>query len=314
MPSPATSTPQPVRIAAADAVHDATLYRATTKKHKVEPPALVLHLHAGAFVSAPTMGTPCIVRLLLEAGATVLSLRYPLAPEHPFPQAPEAAFAALTHLYKHRRSYAGSPARVFLAGEEAGGNLAAAAALMARDRGGPEIAGQLLFSPMLDVCVATASMRGVHAGPVGCRFADGWRSYLPRASDALHPYATPGSAVRLASLPPTLLVTSKDDPMRDEAEAYAQRLRHEGIAVEELVLTPHTGFPGPYMETSACDAEWMRAVHAPIRRFLQSPGTPPDFEDPTTMTDMTRGVIDEARKPRDDANREPANPNRRTTP
>jgi len=231
MPSPATFTPQPVRIVAADAVHDATLYRARDKDHKVEPAALVLHLHAGAFVSAPTVGVPCVVRLLVDAGATVLSLRYPLAPEHPFPQAPEAAFAALMHLHKHRRQYAGASARLFLAGEEAGGNLAAAAALMARDRGGPEVAGQLLFSPMLDVCVATASMRGIRAGPVGCRWADGWRSYLPRASDAMHPYATPGSAVRLASLPPTLLVTSQDDPMRDEAEAFAQRLRHDGIVV-----------------------------------------------------------------------------------
>ena len=62
------------------------------------------------------------------------------------------------------------------------------------------------------------------------------RQYLPRASDALHPYATPGAAVRLAGLPPTLLVTAQDDPMRDEAEAYARRLRGEAVPVDELRL------------------------------------------------------------------------------
>src|SRR5204863_8543292 len=133
----------------------------------------------------------------------------------------EAAHSALECLHKRRRAWAGAASRVFVAGEEAGGNLAAAASLMARDRAGPALAGQILFSPMLDVCVATASLRRAQAGPVGCRWADGWRQYLPRASDAMHPYATPGAAVRLSGLPPTLLVTAHDDPFRDETEAYA---------------------------------------------------------------------------------------------
>lgn len=271
MSASASPTLQPVRIAVANTVHDATLYRAASPENKITPNALVLHLHAGAFTSAPTGGIPCVVRLLLDAGASVLAFQYPLAPEHPFPQAPDAVYAALVHMSKHRRQYGGPAARLFIAGEEAGGNLAAATSLMARDRDGPQLAGQLLFSPMLDVCTATASMRGIHAGPVGCRFADGWRSYLPKATDALHPYATPGQAVRLAGLPPTLLVTSKDDPMRDEADAYARRLKQEQVPVQTLVLPPPTGFPKPYMETSPCDAEWKQRVHEPIRRFLQAP-------------------------------------------
>lgn len=288
MPASTPFTSQPVRIAVADAVHEATLYRAAQPEHKTQPTALVLHLHAGAFVSAPTVSVPCVVRLLINAGAAVLSLRYPLAPEHPFPQAPEAAFAALMHLHKHRKKHGGAASRLFVAGEEAGGNLAAATALMARDRGGPELAGQVLFSPMLDVCVATASMRGAQAGPVGCRWADGWRNYLPRASDALHPYATPGSAVRLSGLPPTLLVSSQDDPMRDETAAFARRLRGEGVPVEELLLPPPTGFPRPYMETSASDAEWTQRVRMPIRRFLQSPPEHPiAFNEPANLSPRT---------------------------
>ncbi|HJV61071.1 MAG TPA: alpha/beta hydrolase fold domain-containing protein, partial [Albitalea sp.] len=160
------------------------------------------------------------------------------------------------------------------------GNIAAAASLMSRDRGEPALAGQILLSPMLDVCVATASLRKAHAGPVGCRWADGWRSYLPRASDALHPYATPGSAVRLAGLPPTLLITAHDDPFRDETAAYAQRLRGDGVAVDELRLPMPTGFPAPYMEAPPCETPWAETVRQTLRRFLAA--------DPTDSSIHTR--------------------------
>jgi acetyl esterase/lipase len=246
----------------------ATLYRAG-----VAGAPLALHLHAGAFVSAPTGGVPCVVQLLVDAGATVVSLHYPLAPEHPFPQAVEAAYAALVWLHRQRRKLSGAGAALFVAGEEAGGNIAAAASLIARDRGEPPLAGQILFSPMLDVCVATASLRGALAGPVGCRWADGWHQYLPRASDALHPYATPGAAVRLAGLPPTLLVSAHDDPFRDETVAYAERIRAEGVAVDALMLAEPTGFPVSYMEASRRDAPWLPAVRDRLRRFVAA--TPP---------------------------------------
>ena len=230
---------------------------------------LVVHLHAGAFVSAPSDTVPCVVKLLVQAGATVVSLHYPLAPVHPFPRAVEASYAALQWLHRHRRKLSGdADTPLFVAGEEAGGNLAAAASLVARDRGEPVLAGQILFSPMLDVCVATASLRDAHAGPVGCRWADGWHQYLPRASDALHPYATPGAAVRLAGLPRTLLVSAHDDPFRDETAAYAERLRAECVPVDTLMLPPPSGFPAAYMKAPACDAPWIAAVRARLERFL----------------------------------------------
>lgn len=248
--------------------HDcpATLYRAA----RAGAP-LVLHLHAGAFVSAPPEGVPCVVRLLLGAGATVVSLHYPLAPERRFPFAAEAAHAALVHLHKRRKAWSLPSSRLFVAGEEAGGNLAAAASLMARDRAGPPLAGQILFSPMLDACLGTASMRDARGGPVGCRYADGWQDYLPDANAALHPYATPGDAARLSGLPATLLVTAADDAFRDETAAYAGRLRQAGVSVDQLVLPPPTRFPAPYMETPpACDAAWVDPARERLRRFLHT--------------------------------------------
>jgi acetyl esterase/lipase len=89
----------------------------------------------------------------------VVSLAYPLAPEHPFPQPIEVGYAVLQWLYKHRVKMAGKGAPLFLAGEEAGGNLAAAVAVISRDRGHPPLAGQILVSPMLDPCTGTASQR-----------------------------------------------------------------------------------------------------------------------------------------------------------
>jgi acetyl esterase/lipase len=97
----------------------------------------------------------------------VVSLAYPLAPEHPFPQPIEVGYAVLQWLYKHRVKMAGKGAPLFLAGEEAGGNLAAAVAVISRDRGHPPLAGQILVSPMLDPCTGTASQRvELAAGPV----------------------------------------------------------------------------------------------------------------------------------------------------
>ncbi|MFZ5550913.1 MAG: alpha/beta hydrolase [Pseudomonadota bacterium] len=266
------ASPQALTIpVGADTDCPAILYRA----ERAGAP-LVLHLHAGAFTSAPPEGMPCVVRLLLGAGATVVSLQYPLAPKHPFPHAAEAAHGALLHLHKRRKAWGTPSGRLFVAGEEAGGNLAAAASLMARDRAGPELAGQILFSPMLDVCVGTASLRRAQAGPVGCRWADGWHDYLPDANAALHPYATPGSAARLSGVPATLLVTAADDAFRDETAAYAARLRQAGVAVDHLVLPPPTRFPAPYMEVlPACDTAWVEAAGQHLSRFLHGPDPEP---------------------------------------
>ena len=238
-----------------------------------EPLPLVVHFHAGAFVAGSLDEGGCVPRLLAAAGAVVMSLDYPLAPANPFPQAIETGYAALAWAFKARRKLAGKDAPVFVAGEEAGGNLAAAVALMARDRHGPELAGQILLSPMLDPCMATASLRCADAGPVGCTWADGWNQYLARVDNAAHPYAAPGNALRLASLPPTLLLTAQDDPLRDEALAYADRLRVFGRLVHAAVLPGPTGWPVSYLESTEeahKKTAWSAAVQKQFSDFFSA--------------------------------------------
>lgn len=229
---------------------------------------LVLHLHGGSFVQGlPAHDVP-VARLLCEAGAAVLSLDYPRPPAHPFPRPLESAYAVLVWAQQQRRRLAAARAPLYVAGEEAGGNLAAALALMARDRGGPVLAGQILLSPMLDVCVATASLRAAGAGEAGCPWAGGWRAYLAEADDALHPYAAPARAMRLAGLPRALVVTAQDDPLRDETRAYAQRLRAAGVPVDEAVLSLATAWPSSYLDPAAAEAPWARPLHSRLQRFL----------------------------------------------
>jgi acetyl esterase len=229
---------------------------------------LVLHFHAGAFVGGSLESGSCVAGLLADAGAVVMSLDYPLAPEHPFPSAIEMGYAALEWAFKARHKLAGAGAPVFVAGEEAGGNIAAAVALMARDLQEPALAGQILLSPMLDPCLATASLRDAEAGPVGCTWADGWHNYLPRLEDASHPYAAPGSAFRLAGLPPTLLITAQDDPLRDETLAYAARLRAAGLVAHDTVLPVPTGWPCSYLEPADYKEAWRPILHERFGRFF----------------------------------------------
>jgi acetyl esterase/lipase len=209
-----------------------------------------------------------VASLLADAGAVVMSLDYPLAPAHPFPQAVETGYAALVWAWKSRNKLAGQGAPVFVAGEEAGGNIAAAVSLMMRDRQELALAGQILLSPMLDPCLGTASLRDAEAGPVGCMWADGWHHYLPRLEDATHPYAAPGAALRLAGLSPTLLVTAQDDPLRDETLAYAERLRAAGLVVHDAVLPVTTGWPCSYHQAANHDAAWAPAVRQQLADFF----------------------------------------------
>lgn len=230
---------------------------------------LVVHFHAGAFVAGSLDSGACIPRLLADAGAVVMSIDYPLAPAHPFPQAVETGYAALAWAYNARHKLAGKGAPVFVAGEEAGGNLAAAVALMARDQQEIRLAAQILLSPMLDPCMATASLRCADAGPVGCTWADGWHQYLARLEQGAHPYAAPGNALRLSGLPPTLLLTAQDDLMRDEALAYAERLKLAGLQIHRTVLPGPTGWPASYLQSVSHESAWAPTVRQQFSDFFR---------------------------------------------
>lgn len=233
---------------------------------------LVLHLHGGAFTGGDLDSGECLARMLEGAGAVVVSVAYPLAPAHPFPQSVEAVYAALAWLQRNRRRLAGTAAPLFLAGEEAGGNLAAAAALMARDRAEVDVAGTILVTPMLDPCTASASQRATMGEHVQCKWSDGWQRYLRSPMHAEHPYAVPAYARRLAGLPPTLVLAGEDDPMRDEAMAFAQRLQQAGVAVRTSLI-PATGWPGS-LESTQAPCPCALRVQDELAAFLNAP-TPP---------------------------------------
>lgn len=233
---------------------------------------LVFHLHGGAFCGGSVEACPQVPELLAEAGATVVSADYPLAPKLRFPATLRVLFQALARLHKERAQWSGRSSRIFVAGEEAGGNLAASLALIARDRRGPELAGQILLSPMLDPCLATTSVRQADAGPAGCKWADGWQSYLGSPDKASHPYAAPSSSSRLGGLPPALIVTANDDPMHDESLVYAERLRKAGVAVRSHVIDAPTAWPGALCgERPAAPVQqsgWASALRQQFKQFF----------------------------------------------
>jgi acetyl esterase/lipase len=236
---------------------------------------LVLHLHGGAFVSGGLDAGVTVASALAQAGARVLSLAYPLAPAHPFPAALEAGHAALLWLQRQRTRLASAHAPLFVAGEEAGGNLAAALALMSRDRQQPALAGQILVAPMLDPMLGTCSMREADAGVAGCKWAEGWRGYLHRATDACHPYAAPSGSTRLANMPPTLLVFSNGDALRDETHAYARRLREAGVPVLEALIPSASGWPDALQQPDNVSTAWAAELGEQFRVFFAAQASPP---------------------------------------
>jgi acetyl esterase/lipase len=243
------------------------------------PAPLVVHFHGGAFTSGSLDSGSLVGSLLGAAGAVVMSVDYPLAPDNPFPAAAETGYAALLWAHRNRVALAGKGSALFVAGEEAGGNIAAAVALMARDRHGPDVAGQILLSPMLDASMGTPSMRNAQGSPEGAKWAEGWKCYLACACDASHPYATPSTGTRLAGLAPMLLLSAKGDPLRDEGRAYARRLRAAGVSVTESVL-PSAHWPALFSADPGTDTNtdamliqelqppWAEAVRAQLFTFL----------------------------------------------
>ena len=121
---------------------------------------------------------------------------------------------------------------------------------------------------MLDACLATESVRLAEAGPVGCKWADGWHQYLGSADKACHPYAAPLGSSRFGGLAPALIVTADDDPMRDESLAYARRLRASAVKAQEYVLPGPTDWPCALAEADSLNAGWAAALRERFTEFL----------------------------------------------
>jgi len=174
------------------------------------------------------------------ARCVAVSVEYRLAPEHRFPAAAEDAYAATCWVAANAASLGVDPARVAVAGDSAGGNLTAVVALMARDRGGPPLVQQVMIYPVTDSVFDTPSYRDNGSDYLLTKDAMVWfwGHYASSAADRVSPYAAPLRAETLNGLPPALVITAEYDPLRDEGEAYATRLRAAGVP------TMLTRYPG----------------------------------------------------------------------
>jgi acetyl esterase len=205
------------------------IYRPTTDT----PLPVVVYFHGGGFVigDIASHDTTC-QRLAAGVPALVVSVDYRLAPEHRFPAAVEDCEAATAWASAHAPEFGGDPSRLAVAGDSAGGNLAAVIARRARDAGGPNIAFQLLVYPGTDMTRSLPSHTENGTGYLLDSDTMKWflDNYLADA-DPRHPDASPLFADDLSGLPPAFVLTAEFDPLRDEGEAYAERLRTAGVPV-----------------------------------------------------------------------------------
>jgi acetyl esterase len=196
-------------------------------------PALVW-FHGGGWVLGNVPGSDVTCRhLAKESGAVVVSVEYRLAPEHPFPAGPEDCYAATAWVAEHAAEIGADGGRLAIGGDSAGGNLAAVVALMARERGAPDVKAQLLVYPVTDALMTYPSMRenaeGYLLTEASMRWF--WGHYLGDSGNEKEPLASPIYADDLSGLPPALVMTAEFDPLRDEGEAYAKRLEQAGVPV-----------------------------------------------------------------------------------
>lgn len=201
-----------------------------------EAPAPVhVHFHGGGWVIGDLQTHDADCReICVAAGCIVISVDYRLAPEHPFPAGLNDCYAAICWASAHTADLGARLGPVSIGGDSAGGNLAAAAALMARDHNGPEIALQLLLYPVTEPSMSSASFNDNAEGYLLSKtmMAWFWDHYCPDIEQRNNPLASPLLAPDLSGLPPAIVLTAEYDPLRDEGEAYANRMAEAGVAVE----------------------------------------------------------------------------------
>ncbi|MCY4583000.1 MAG: alpha/beta hydrolase [Chloroflexi bacterium] len=191
--------------------------------------------HGGGWVVGSIATNDATCRALANAaGAIIVSVDYRLAPEHKFPVPFDDCYAATEWAADNAASLGGDPSRLAVAGASAGGNLAAAVALRARDENGPSLLHQSLIYPVVDNNFERPSYvenaEGYGLSYPTMRYF--WQCYLADEADASNPYVAPMAAEDLSGLPSAYVLTCEYDPLRDEGEAYAERLREAGVPVK----------------------------------------------------------------------------------
>lgn len=198
------------------------------------PKPMIVYFHGGGWVigDLDVCDNP-VRRIANRTGAVVVSVDYRLAPEHVYPAAFDDSYAATAWVAEHAAELGGDPERIATCGDSAGGNLAAAVAIAARDRQGPRLAAQLLLYPATDFNFTTESYDQNGEGYLLTKGSMQWfwAHYLGAQELGKDAFACPARADDLAGLPPAFVATAEFDPLRDEGEAYAANLRTAGIDV-----------------------------------------------------------------------------------
>jgi acetyl esterase/lipase len=207
-----------------------------------------------------------------RVGAVVVSVDYRLAPEHRMPTAAEDAYAATVWLAAHAAEVGADMTRIAVAGDSAGGNLAAVVALLARDRGGPDIAHQVLIYPGTDGTLSSPSLEENADGPLlTLASVRAYRSlYLGPDGDERDIRISPLFADDLSSLPPALVQSAELDPIRDDAARYAQALEKAGTTVR---YTEYAGAPHGYLSVPGAvrgSRQAMAEIVTELRTHLNS--------------------------------------------
>lgn len=218
---PGPAQPIPVRI-----------YR-PTETRAASP--VIVYFHGGGWVVGDLDSHDNLCRsLAVKANAIVVAVDYRLAPEHRFPAAADDAYAAVLWVAANTRTLGADPANIVVAGDSAGGNLAAVVAQLSRDLGGPKLRAQLLLYPAVDLSrLDRQSTIDFANGLFLTRERMAWfiDLYVPDKAARIYAKVSPLLAVNYQGLAPAIVVTAKFDPLRDEGEEYANALRKAGVPV-----------------------------------------------------------------------------------
>ncbi|MGO1056886.1 alpha/beta hydrolase [Crossiella sp. CA198] len=238
------------------------------------PLGALVHIHGGGFVLGDLdLAERSALRVADQVGVVVVAMDYRLAPENPFPAGLDDCYATLEWTAKNAAELGVDPARIAVGGDSAGGGLAAAVALLTRDRGGPALAYQVLNIPELDDRLDTPSMTAYTDTPMWHRpnAILSWDFYLgegKRGTAEVSPYAAPARATDLSGLPPAFVAVCEFDPLRDEGLDYAQRLVQAGVSTE-LHLYPGTFHGSGLIPEAAVTVRMGRDLTDALRRALR---------------------------------------------